>query len=126
MAAIDTYDTDKPCEAVSEPHWDPSVKIIDTVSEVILVKHKLGFLTLIALDFDVCNSWAGVSPSMQVALLQGGPAALLYGLFITTSLYLSIAFSMAELAGVYLPLAASTISHMYFPPVDILEVVKML
>ncbi|KAH6867788.1 amino acid/polyamine transporter I [Thelonectria olida] len=98
MAAIDAHTTDKPCE---ESPRDPSVKIIDTPSEVVLVKHKLGFLNLIALGFNVCNSWAGISSSMQVALLQGGPGALLYGLFLTTSLYLSIALSMAELASVY-------------------------
>ncbi|KAH7124201.1 amino acid/polyamine transporter I [Dactylonectria macrodidyma] len=101
MAAIDAHATDKPCDAVCEAPRDPSVKIIDTASEVVLAKNKLGFLNLIALGFNVCNSWAGVSSSMQAALLQGGPAALLYGLFVTTSLYLSIALSMAELASVY-------------------------
>ncbi|KAH6962507.1 amino acid/polyamine transporter I [Ilyonectria sp. MPI-CAGE-AT-0026] len=63
--------------------------------------HRLGFINLIAVGFNVCNTWAGVSSSMQVALLQGGPAALLYGLFVTTSLYFSIALSMAELISVY-------------------------
>ncbi|KAM5344475.1 hypothetical protein ACJ41O_013011 [Fusarium nematophilum] len=100
MAAKDAHTTDKPCQSSETPR-DPSVKIVDTASEHVVVKQNLGFLNLIALAFNVCSSWAGVSASMQVALLQGGPAALLYGLFVSTSLYLSIALSMAELASVY-------------------------
>ncbi|KAL6410767.1 Choline transport protein [Ilyonectria robusta] len=99
MAAIDTNATEKPCK-VAAPR-NPSVEVVDTASEVVLVKHRLGFLNLIAVGFNICNTLAGVSSSMQVALLQGGPAALLYGLFVTTSLYFSIALSMAELISVY-------------------------
>ncbi|KAL9567449.1 hypothetical protein ACKAV7_008399 [Fusarium commune] len=98
MAAKDPQSGDKPTE---KPPWDPSVKIVDTTPELVLAKHRLGFPSLIALSFNICNSWAGVSSSMQIALLQGGPFALLYGFFITTSLYLCIALSLAELISVY-------------------------
>ena len=33
---------------------------------------------IIAFAFVICNSWAGVAGSIQLALLQGGPATLLY------------------------------------------------
>lgn len=56
---------------------------------------------MIALCFNICNSWAGVSASIQIALLQGGPAALLYGLIFSTILYICIAITLAELSSVY-------------------------
>lgn len=79
----------------------PTVDLAEITYENVNTKHRLGLFTLIALGFNVCNTWAAVSSSMQVALLQGGPAALLYGLFVTTSLFLSIGLSMAELSSVY-------------------------
>ncbi|CAG9953791.1 unnamed protein product [Clonostachys rosea f. rosea IK726] len=65
------------------------------------IKEKLGPFTLIALCFTLCNTWAGVAASLPVALLQGGPAALLYGEIFSAFTYLCIALSMAELASVY-------------------------
>ncbi|KAL7904993.1 amino acid transporter [Trichoderma velutinum] len=57
--------------------------------------------TLISIAFNVCNSWAGLAGSMGVALVQGGPASLIYGFLISSSLYGCIALTMAELACVY-------------------------
>jgi len=66
-----------------------------------VVKKYIGPLTMIAIGFNICNSWAGVAGSMQIALIQGGPATLLYGMMITSTVYMSIALSMGELASVY-------------------------
>ncbi|KAF2098757.1 amino acid transporter [Rhizodiscina lignyota] len=65
------------------------------------MKKDLGALTLLAICFNICNSWPGLAGSVQIALLQGGPATLLYGMIISASLYISIALTMAELASVY-------------------------
>jgi choline transport protein len=65
------------------------------------VKTNIGPLSLIALGFNICNSWAGVSASLQVVILQGGPVTLLYGMFISTVANLSDALTLAELASVY-------------------------
>ncbi|KAH8649538.1 amino acid/polyamine transporter I [Ilyonectria robusta] len=64
-------------------------------------KFSIGPLSMIAIAFNTCNSWAGVSGSMQSAMLQGGPVTLLYGMIISTSAYLSIACVMGELTSVY-------------------------
>lgn len=56
---------------------------------------------LIAIAFNVCNSWAGLAGSMNIALSQGGPVSLVYGFLISSSLYGCIALTMAELASVY-------------------------
>jgi len=64
------------------------------------MKKYLGPFTIIAICFNICNSWAGVAGSMQIALLQGGPATLIYGMLLTTVLYLSIALTITELLNV--------------------------
>lgn len=66
-----------------------------------LAKHSLGPLSIIAVAFNTCNSWAGIAGSVQVALMQGGPVTLLYGMLISTVAYLCIAIVMGELASVY-------------------------
>lgn len=66
-----------------------------------IMKKYISPFTMIAVCFNICNSWAGVSGSMQIALLQGGPATLIYGMLLTTVLYLSIALTIAELSSVY-------------------------
>ncbi|KIW63200.1 hypothetical protein PV04_10065 [Phialophora macrospora] len=56
---------------------------------------------IIAFAFVICNSWAGVAGSIQLALLQGGPATLIYSVILSSIAYLCIAISLAELASVY-------------------------
>ncbi|KIY02165.1 uncharacterized protein Z520_02303 [Fonsecaea multimorphosa CBS 102226] len=56
---------------------------------------------IVAFAFVICNSWAGVAGSIQLALLQGGPATLIYSIIVSSIAYISIAISMAELASVY-------------------------
>lgn len=56
---------------------------------------------MVALCFNICNSWAGLSASFQIALLQGGPATLLYGMIVSASCYMAIAMTVGELASVY-------------------------
>lgn len=65
------------------------------------VKANIGPLSLVALGFNICNSWAGLSASLQIALLQGGPVTLLYGMFVSTFATFADALTLAELASVY-------------------------
>ncbi|KAF6839279.1 choline transport [Colletotrichum plurivorum] len=92
----------------SQDHETRSLKptISLTAGEVVAndaggIKEKLGPFTLIALCFNLCNTWAGVAASLPIALLQGGPAALLYGEIFSAFTFLCIALSMAEIASVY-------------------------
>jgi choline transport protein len=64
-------------------------------------KQQFTKLSIIAFAFVICNSWAGVAGSIQIALLQGGPATLIYGIMVSSIAYFSIAGSMSELASVY-------------------------
>ncbi|KAJ5523499.1 hypothetical protein N7513_013043 [Penicillium frequentans] len=64
-------------------------------------KKQLNGITLLCLAFVICNSWAGIAGSLQLALLAGGPATLVYSILVATTGYVAIAASMAELAAVY-------------------------
>lgn len=64
-------------------------------------KKQLSGITLLCLAFVICNSWAGIAGSLQLALLAGGPATLVYSILVATTGYVAIAASMAELAAVY-------------------------
>lgn len=66
-----------------------------------LEKKQFGIITIVSLAFVICNSWAGISGSLQLALLAGGPVTLLYGILISTLVYICIALSLAELTSVY-------------------------
>ncbi|KAL2839269.1 amino acid transporter [Aspergillus pseudoustus] len=65
------------------------------------VKKHLNGVTLLCLAFVICNSWAGIAGSLQLALLAGGPSTLIYSILVSTSAYLAISSSLAELASVY-------------------------
>ncbi|EHK50820.1 hypothetical protein TRIATDRAFT_54405 [Trichoderma atroviride IMI 206040] len=62
---------------------------------------NIGPWALIAIAFNVCNSWAGLTGTLNISLFQGGPVALVYGLLLSSSLYGCIALTLAELASVY-------------------------
>lgn len=62
---------------------------------------NIGPWALIAIAFNVCNSWAGLTGTLNVSLFQGGPVALVYGLLLSSTLYGCIALTIAELACVY-------------------------
>ncbi|PGG99041.1 hypothetical protein GX51_06457 [Blastomyces parvus] len=64
-------------------------------------KKQFTGITMISMAFVICNSWAGISGSLQLALLAGGPVTLVYSIIVSTTAYLSIAGSMAELSSVY-------------------------
>lgn len=64
-------------------------------------KIQFNAITLLSMAFVICNSWAGVAGSLQLALLAGGPVTLVYSIIVSATLYLAIAASLAELASVY-------------------------
>lgn len=64
-------------------------------------KQQFNSVTLLSMAFVICNSWAGVGGSLQLALLQGGPVTLVYSIILSTIAYAAVAASLAELASVY-------------------------
>lgn len=56
---------------------------------------------IIAMGFNISNSWAAVAASVVIAIYSGGSVTLLYGILIVTVTMGSIGLTLAELAGVY-------------------------
>ncbi|OTA24033.1 hypothetical protein BTJ68_13262 [Hortaea werneckii EXF-2000] len=56
---------------------------------------------MVALSFDICNSWAAIASTLAVAINAGGPVTLLYGIILAFVVYAAVAASLAELAGIY-------------------------
>ncbi|KAH6608591.1 Amino acid transporter [Trichoderma cornu-damae] len=65
------------------------------------VRRDIGPLQIVALGFNIANSWAGVATAFSVALAAGGPVSLIYGNFVSAAMYGSAAVTLAELASVY-------------------------
>lgn len=65
------------------------------------VARDIGPFQIIALGFNIPNSWAGVATAFSAALTAGGPVSLIYGNFVITAMYVSAAVTLAELASVY-------------------------
>ncbi|KAK7420837.1 hypothetical protein QQZ08_010238 [Neonectria magnoliae] len=64
-------------------------------------KRDLSLINIIAVGWNVCNSWAAVAATMSLSIASGGPVTLLYGLLLVVVLNGSAAATMAEIASVY-------------------------
>lgn len=65
--------------------------------------HRKDFssLQIIALGFNVSNSWVAIATSFAVVVAAGGPVTLVYGVIISCLVYAAVAISLAELASIY-------------------------
>lgn len=64
-------------------------------------RRDLSPLEIIALGFNVSNSWVAISVSFAVIVAAGGPVTLVYGVVVAGFMYTAVAISLAELASVY-------------------------
>ncbi|KAF6796391.1 choline transport, partial [Colletotrichum sojae] len=64
-------------------------------------KRDIGLLAIVALGWNICNSWAAVSATLAISVVSGGPVTLLYGIILIFVLGGGCALSMAEIASVY-------------------------
>jgi choline transport protein len=59
------------------------------------------YLETISASWVICDSWAGVSATVALAIAQGGPVTLIYGPVAIFLLVGACALTMAELASAY-------------------------
>ncbi|KPM37120.1 hypothetical protein AK830_g9451 [Neonectria ditissima] len=64
-------------------------------------KRDLSLINIVAVGWNVCNSWAAVAATMSLSIASGGSVTLLYGLLLVVVLNGSAAATMAEIASVY-------------------------
>ncbi|KAM0522355.1 hypothetical protein ACHAPE_001944 [Trichoderma viride] len=65
------------------------------------VPRDMGTFEIIALGFNIPNSWLAVAVALSAALTAGGSVSLIYGNFVITAMYGAAAVTLAELASVY-------------------------
>lgn len=58
-------------------------------------------LNIIALSFNICNSWVAIATSLAIAISAGGTATLIYGIPLASIAYAATGASLAELASCY-------------------------
>ncbi|KAK6000904.1 hypothetical protein QM012_002987 [Aureobasidium pullulans] len=79
-----------------------SVSVGD-VSELGIAPTRKHFsmFNIIALSFNICNSWVAIATSLAIAISAGGTATLIYGIPLASIAYAATGASLAELASCY-------------------------
>ncbi|EAW14374.1 putative choline transport protein [Aspergillus clavatus NRRL 1] len=65
------------------------------------MKRKFSILSIIAVGYNISNSWVAIAASFAIAIQSGGAVSLLYGIVAVTVAMLCTGITLAELASVY-------------------------
>ncbi|KEQ90534.1 hypothetical protein AUEXF2481DRAFT_9337 [Aureobasidium subglaciale EXF-2481] len=65
------------------------------------VRRHFSILNIVALSFNICNSWVAIASSLAIAISAGGTATLIYGIPLATIAYAATGASLAEMASCY-------------------------
>ncbi|KAL2808544.1 amino acid/polyamine transporter I [Aspergillus granulosus] len=65
------------------------------------MKRKFNILSIIAVGYNISNSWVAIAASFAIAIQSGGAVSLLYGIILVTFAMLCTGVTLAELASVY-------------------------
>ncbi|KAK1249276.1 hypothetical protein MKX07_002792 [Trichoderma sp. CBMAI-0711] len=95
----DKAEVDNSLESATTESTSETIQVIQLNPQA--VERDIGPLQIIALGFNIPNSWAGVATAFSAALTAGGPVSLIYGNFVSLAMYGSAAVTLAELASVY-------------------------
>ncbi|KAF5536350.1 HNM1-choline permease [Fusarium mexicanum] len=72
-----------------------------SVADTSPIRRDIGPLRIIAIGFNIPNSWVAIAASLSTALAAGGTVSLIYGTFVSCAFYACAAVTLAELASVY-------------------------
>lgn len=65
------------------------------------MKRNFSILSIIAVGYNITNSWVAIAASFAIAIQSGGAVSLLYGIILVTFAMLCTGLTLAELASVY-------------------------
>lgn len=65
------------------------------------MKRRFSILSIIAVGYNISNSWVAIASSFAIAIQSGGAVSLLYGIIAVTVAMLATGLTLAELASVY-------------------------
>lgn len=72
-----------------------------TVENSTAPSRDLSLLAIIAIGWNICNSWAAIAATLAISVASGGPVTLIYGIIIIFIFGAACALSMAEIASVH-------------------------
>ena len=101
MASEKKSATDLEVEQASTTIGHVSVLRPGELTTTSTVRRNIGPFTIIALGFNICNSWVGIGSSLAISVAAGGTVTVIYGVVVTSFVYACIAISLAELASAY-------------------------
>jgi choline transport protein len=91
----------------SKPHDNEPPEIELATGQVVMglpdtpMKRKFSILSIIAVGYNISNSWVAIATSFAIAVQSGGAVSLLYGIVTVTVAMLCTGVTLAELASVY-------------------------
>ncbi|GMG31770.1 unnamed protein product [Aspergillus oryzae var. brunneus] len=65
------------------------------------MKQNFSILSIIAVGYNISNSWVAIAASFAIAIQSGGAVTLLYGIILVAAIMLCTGLTLAELASVY-------------------------
>ncbi|KAL4874023.1 hypothetical protein BDV12DRAFT_205400 [Aspergillus spectabilis] len=65
------------------------------------MKRKFNILSIVAVGYNISNSWVAIAASFAIAIQSGGAVSLLYGIILVTFAMLCTGVTLAELASAY-------------------------
>lgn len=65
------------------------------------LRRKFGILNIVAVAYNISNSWVAVATSFVIAIQAGGAVSLLYGVIAVAAAMACTGITLAELASVY-------------------------
>ncbi|KAF5724195.1 HNM1-choline permease [Fusarium mundagurra] len=86
---------------MSNDNHKPGSSTDVSAAEMSPVRRDIGPLRIIAIGFNIPNSWVAIAASLSTALAAGGTVSLIYGTFVSCAFYACAAVTLAELASVY-------------------------
>ena len=66
-----------------------------------VLKRDISGLSMVALAFNICNSWTAVATTFAIAISAGGTFTVIYGMIVVSVAYLAVALTLAEVSSVY-------------------------
>ena len=65
------------------------------------IKRDMSPFAMVAVGWNICNSWAGIAATLALSIASGGTVTLIYGLVLVLVFVGLSAASLAEIAAVY-------------------------
>lgn len=97
----------KRADSCSKPHGNGPPEIELATGQVVMglpdmpMKRKFSILSIIAVGYNISNSWVAIATSFAIAVQSGGAVSLLYGIVAVIVAMLCTGVTLAELASVY-------------------------